>query len=507
MITWRDLRQRHRLVWLDAEQWRQQLERHAWTPPARACLSHWSRQHLPLVVTRQPSPVQAELYLGLPMPNRWGRGRLTLSVPLSAIRSVGHFPSAEAAVRVLPPTSHRRWQALCAHWRAGGCQVRVYGSHGWQLISGEDCVREGSDLDLIIPVRDAHHADVLADALDVGHVSGLPNVDGELVFPDHSAVHWREWRQWRRGRVDEILVKRLQGVRLHTTPWWPHTPLPADMGRHAPRSCRTIGDAAVHALHDELALAAKPGLVSFEDNGSHQDMDAALFMRSLLALRGYFIQIAELGFQCAPFASLQACGRAAEQRMREATGGVNTHRGAIFMLGLMCAAAGRVLACGEEWSADAIRVALREHWGMALLVHATVATSLPGGHLARRHGLNGAAWQAARGFPVVFEVGMPAMMSARASGLCAAQAQLQSFFAMLAVLDDSNLVCRGGLAGLRFAQAAAVDFLRRGGAAAGDAQARARRLHQGFVARGLSPGGVADALAATCWLMRLVGRR
>src|SRR5690349_17241348 len=99
-----------------------------------------------------------------------------------------------------------------------------------------------------------------------------------------------------------------------------------------------IGRAATLSLYDELALSPKPGLVTLLDRGSHTDMDAHTFMRSLLALRGYFARIATLGAQGAGFPALQACGIEAEAHMLSATGGINTHRGAIFMLGLLCAA-------------------------------------------------------------------------------------------------------------------------------------------------------------------------
>src|SRR4029453_3853804 len=86
-----------------------------------------------------------------------------------------------------------------------------------------------------------------------------------------------------------------------------------------------IGRAASLALYDELALTPKPGLVTLVDCGSHDDMDAYTFMRSLFSLRLYFSQIAEAGFDGADFAVLERLGIEAEARMLAATGGVNTH--------------------------------------------------------------------------------------------------------------------------------------------------------------------------------------
>ena len=158
--------------------------------------------------------------------------------------------------------------------------------------------------------------------------------------------------------------------------------------QHSPLTPAAIGRAATLALHDELSLAPKPGLVTLIDAGSHDDMDAHTFMRSLFSLRRYFAQIAEAGFGGADFAVLERCGIAAEARMLAATGGVNTHRGAIFMLGLLCAAAGAALREHDgALQPMALRDALRQHWGSALARRSQRPPVLPGGIAARRHGL------------------------------------------------------------------------------------------------------------------------
>lgn len=96
-----------------------------------------------------------------------------------------------------------------------------------------------------------------------------------------------------------------------------------------------LGRLAVASLHAELALAPKPGLVTPFDSGSHHDMDAGTFLRSLFALRHYFTAVAYLGATGADFDALRRCGIAAEIAMLRATAGVNTHRGAVFSLGLL----------------------------------------------------------------------------------------------------------------------------------------------------------------------------
>ena len=266
---------------------------------------------------------------------------------------------------------------------------------------------------------------------------------------------------------------------------------------------QAIGRAATLALHDELALSPKPGLVTPTDTGSHNDMDAHTFMRSLFALRSYFVRIAGLGANGTPFHALERCGIEAEARMHAATGGVNTHRGSIFMLGLLCAAAGAVAAQGRPLTPSLLRSTLLARWGEALAARATRTPTLPGGVAARRYGLRSASTEAALGFPVLFETALPAMQAAAARGLGRQQVLLDTFFNIMAVLDDSNLAHRGGIEGLRHAQCAGRAFLDAGGASQPGGVLAAADIGDDFVRRRLSPGGAADTLAAACWMQRL----
>ena len=265
-----------------------------------------------------------------------------------------------------------------------------------------------------------------------------------------------------------------------------------------------IGHAATLALHDELSLAPKPGLVTLVDCGSHDDMDAYTFMRSIFALRRYFAQIAQAGFEGADFAVLERCGMAAEECMLAATRGVNTHRGAIFMLGLLCASAGAAAREGEHGlHPERLRESLRRRWGSVLAKRSQRLPTLPGGIAARRLGLRSASEEAALAFPVLFEVAVPALRSALARGLTPPRARLDTLFHIMAVLEDSNLPHRGGLAGLHHAQRSARRFLDDGGAARPDGLQKAQAIAADFVKRRLSPGGAADTLAAACWIHRV----
>ena len=267
-------------------------------------------------------------------------------------------------------------------------------------------------------------------------------------------------------------------------------------------SLQHIGRAAVAALYRRTGTRAEARLVSFVDSGSHRDMDARTFMRSRSRCATFF-NLARLGAAGADFAALEREGVAAEARMLKATGSINTHRGAIFSIGLLCAAASAAVARGAPLRPLAIRRTLLDRWGDTLAARCLRPSSSHGASAARLFGLRSVGAEAALGFPVLFESTFPALRSAIRLGMDPQRACVQALFHTIATLEDTNLAHRGGLAGLRYAQRTARDFLGAGGASRKDGLDAARSVHRDFVARNLSPGGSADVLAAACWLQRV----
>jgi triphosphoribosyl-dephospho-CoA synthase len=253
---------------------------------------------------------------------------------------------------------------------------------------------------------------------------------------------------------------------------------------------------AEQSLLLEVSTFPKPGLVSDVDNGSHTDMDAAMFRRSAAAIRPFFRELAVAGLCNTETATLRRIGLHAERAMLEATGGVNTHRGAIFGVGLLCAAAG--LRAGRHGDVNVpLGWLVAARWGRDIVG----GPRLPDSHgeiASRRYGAGGARQEAARGFPSVYEVGLPTLRAAlRATAGDAAAARVQACFALIAKLEDTNLLHRGGADGLRYAQQRAQGFLDAGGVRQPHWQARAEAVHHAFVERRLSPGGAADVLAVS----------
>jgi triphosphoribosyl-dephospho-CoA synthase len=244
------------------------------------------------------------------------------------------------------------------------------------------------------------------------------------------------------------------------------------------------------------------------DNGSHDDMTASTFMRSLFALRHYFVDITAAGMANAPFATLKRSGIEAEKRMLIATEGINTHRGAIFCLGLLCAAIGYCEAQQRTLSAAVIRAALVGQWGDALAEHMQLA--MPDSHgqqAAARHSASGAREEAVLGLPSVFEVALPALQRTLMAGRGQDHARIDALFSLMAHISDTNVYHRGGKEGAATVKRYAQQFLTLGGTSHPTWKSHAMHCHHIFVSKRLSPGGAADLLAATCLIHEVTRRR
>ena len=272
-----------------------------------------------------------------------------------------------------------------------------------------------------------------------------------------------------------------------------------------PRTVGPVGRLAIRSLHTELVLSPKPGLVSPLDPGSHTDMDAGTFVRSMFALRCYFVDIAAAGAAGAPFRDLQALGQLAERRMLRATNGINTHRGAIFSLGLIAAAASWLIRRRRSLAGDSIGRSVSSLWGSEI---AAARASSPeatshGLMVAGRYGVGGAREEACAGFPSIWSVGLPTIRHTIGQTRNKRLALIQSLFSLMAELDDTNVLYRGGRSGLTLVRASAQEFLDCGGVYRHDWEAHALSVHRRVTSLGLSPGGSADMLAASWFIYQV----
>ena len=269
--------------------------------------------------------------------------------------------------------------------------------------------------------------------------------------------------------------------------------------------CEYVAVQAWLALQQEVNTTPKPGLVDRNNKGAHKDMDLRHFFVSANALRPYFTQCAQEGYLTrdeAPeetFRRLRPLGMEAERTMLRATGGVNTHKGAIFSLGLLCAAAGRL-------GTDALtpETLLGECAAMTKgLVERDLGSITPktaktfGEKLYAEQGITGIRGQAEQGFPAVKDTGLPVLRQGLQQGLSLNDAGCAALLHLLCAADDTNLIKRGGMETAQNVRQAIQTLL--------DADPypdteKITELDNDFIQKNLSPGGSADLLALTYFL-------
>lgn len=270
-----------------------------------------------------------------------------------------------------------------------------------------------------------------------------------------------------------------------------------------PSLAERLADLAVQALIDEADLSPKPGLVDRRGNGAHNDLHLGLMHASAHALwpaLKAMAQAAQLfGEVGQPLReALGQLGREGETEMLRVTAGVNTHRGAIWALGLLSAAA--MLRPDAAPGQVATTAATLARLSDPAALH---NPDSHGARVCRTYGVLGAREQAQHGFPAVLGHGLPQLLASRRAGAGEQNARLDALLAIMSDLTDTCVLHRAGLQGLGRMQQGARAVLDAGGAASLDGRRQLRELDRDMLALNASPGGAADLLAATLFLDRL----
>lgn len=285
-------------------------------------------------------------------------------------------------------------------------------------------------------------------------------------------------------------------------------------------SVRDIAEFAHTAMLMEAGASPKPGLVCPDHNGAHNDMDYPLFVVSANSLKPYLLECASTGsatWNDDPqnvFSLLRAAGVRAEHAMFAATNGVNTHKGMIFTMGLITAAAGRVVAKGDAPVPEAVAneaasfvagIVARDLLPLKEKVPERKLTA--GEKLYLEHGIPGIRHEAESAFPSA--VAAFRYLRSLLPSLPFEKALPQTLLYLVATTDDTNIVWRGGLPGLAFARETARAALDKGGLGTSVGEKYIYALREEFVLRNLSPGGSADLLAVAAFfnLLHETGER
>lgn len=251
---------------------------------------------------------------------------------------------------------------------------------------------------------------------------------------------------------------------------------------------------AYDSLLDELYTTPKPGLVDMNNSGAHADMDLPALEKSAESLVPYFEDAARLGMERCHIGQLRQRGIRAEKEMFEATGDVNTHKGMIYSMGLLLAGMGRCLVEGGSCVAHAAELAREDSADQ--LSRMIDAPDTNGGAVYKKYGAKGATGEAADGFPDAVYC-LERLNYYRECG-CENPAALALCDSM-AVLEDTNLLHRGGKEGLEYVRQEACGIEKM---EPDDRIEALRKLDGELIRRNLSPGGSADMLALAFLLER-----
>lgn len=267
-----------------------------------------------------------------------------------------------------------------------------------------------------------------------------------------------------------------------------------------------IAHLATQALQAELDTTPKPGLVDKDNNGAHRDMDYVLMQRSIDTLHPYFVKLALLG--CADalptHASIRDIGIEAEKAMLAATNGVNTHKGALFSMGLAVVAAAheeRKIAANEE------QILKERNGGEDILVslHTTIkalAASFPdtnGTHGSKAKllskgatAIKGALDNAREGYEMLFAEWLPFYIERRKER--DAHTLHKTLLRIMCDLDDTNVIYRTDLATAEEVKQEARALLD------SFSKAALKNMDRHYTTRNISPGGAADMLSLTIFI-------
>lgn len=197
---------RHDLVWLDPA---------AWLTTAREAdrelAAAWARAGRPFVVRREEAaPAAGSLALGLPLPSRLDRRRIALAAPREGVRRTGRMPLLAHACAAAFSGWRPPLRRLAAQMAECGAGLRVYGSLGWQYMTGEAYLHPASDIDLLIEPGATADTERLLALLSEIRAGDCPRLDGEIVLAPDRMLTWRELFT----ATPDVLVRGLDGVCL-----------------------------------------------------------------------------------------------------------------------------------------------------------------------------------------------------------------------------------------------------------------------------------------------------
>lgn len=257
-----------------------------------------------------------------------------------------------------------------------------------------------------------------------------------------------------------------------------------------------VGDAAITSLEEEVLLTPKPGLVDQYDTGSHDDLTLKIMLNSAYSLSATFKKITQISYGKSPTQEIREeiakIGREGEKKMFESTNNVNTHKGAIWALGLIASAFS--IEEGRASSLEILKTAGKIAQYPDGQYHAIPSNGLKA---ISRYNVLGAKGEAALGFPTIRDFGLPAYNYYNKLGYDEETVQIMTLMTLIANLSDTCILHRGGKKGLQIAQKEAQKIIET------DDLTKLGSMNKLFIELNISPGGSADLLATILFLNKL----
>lgn len=365
----------------------------------------------------------------------------------------------------------------------------------------------GNELYLLVPCGAAELKRLMLPIEEAGEFGRLLDID--VLGPDGNKIGRSALNREPRGCL--ICGEKGGGCarnRTHTAVALYHRAMDILREYFCTETAEKISSLATRALLFEVCVTPKPGLVDRANSGAHRDMDIFTFVASSTALAPYFRRCARLGMQKAAepprelFEMLQYPGQCAETDMFEATGGVNTHKGAIFMIGVLCAALGRHIVTASEFSVARVMELCGEMTVEAVQAQLEAGMERPprtaGERLYREHGIPGVRGETASGLASVRDIALPRLRQGLAAGLPLNDACVCALCHLIARVQDTALIARAGYDGQRSVSAQMAQILEE---TPFPALGQVKAIDAQYIQHNYSPGGCADLLAAALLLL------
>ncbi len=266
-----------------------------------------------------------------------------------------------------------------------------------------------------------------------------------------------------------------------------------------------INTYAIKSLTQEIIVSPKPGLVDRYDTGAHNDMDIYTFINSIFSLDNYFGKcymagINEVSLEKAFFLSKQY-GLIAEKNMSESTSGINTHKGAIFMLGIISLSAGFTYTKSSLTKKNLIKT-IKEISSFLKDDYKKYNTN--GTRIYHDYGISGARGFTEDGYSFLIETSLSEFRDMYKKTLSLELSSIHTLMIIISYLDDTNIISRGGIENLNYAKKIAKDYINYGSILYDKNLSIIKKINIDFINKNISPGGAADCLSAVLFLDKIL---